>query len=137
MQVKKIEHIGVAVKNLDESIKFYENLLGLICYKMEEVPDQRVKTAFFKIGDVKLELLEATDADSPVHKFIEKNGEGFHHIAFQVDDVNKSLGEAHDNGIRLIDEKSRRGAEGLHIGFLHPKSTHGILMEICGKGEQK
>ncbi len=136
MQVKKIEHLGIAVKNLDESIAFYENFLGLTCYKMEEVPDQRVKTAFFNIGDVKLELLEATETDSPVHKFIEKNGEGFHHIAFQVDDVDKSLGEAHDSGIRLIDEKSRKGAEGLNIGFLHPKSTHGVLMEICGNGEE-
>ncbi len=133
MDLKKIEHIGIAVNSIEEAKNFYEGVLGLECYAIEEVKDQKVKTAFFKIGEVKIELLEPTSEDSPVAKFIAKRGQGMHHIAFAADDTNAALNEAKEKGIRLIDEKARKGAEGLNIGFLHPKSTMGILAEICSK----
>ena len=133
MNISHIEHIGIAVNSLDEAIPYYENMLGLKCYAIEEVADQKVKTAFFKVGDTKIELLESTDPEGPIGKFIEKKGPGVHHLAFAVDDVNKSLSELDEKGIRLIDQKSRKGAEGLNIGFLHPKSTLGVLTELCGK----
>ncbi len=132
MDISHIEHIGIAVENLDEAIAHYENVFGLKCYAIEEVADQKVKTAFFKVGDTKIELLESTSPDGPIGKFIEKKGAGVHHIAFAVDDVNKSLSEADEKGVKLIDKTSRKGAEGLNIGFLHPKSTLGVLTEICG-----
>jgi len=135
MQVKKIEHIGIAVRSIEKALEFYEGVLGLKCYNIEEVADQKVKTAFLKVGEVKLELLESTAADGPVAKFIEKRGEGIHHIAFNVDHVNNALGEAGEKEIRLIDEHSRKGAEGFDIGFLHPKSTFGVLTEFCGHNE--
>ena len=131
MELTNIEHIGIAVKNLDESIKFYENILGLKCYAVEEVIDQKVKTAFFKIGDTKIELLESTDPEGPIAKFLEKRGQGIHHIAFAVDGIEEALSNANQEGIQLIDEKPRRGAEGLDIAFLHPKSTFGVLTEFC------
>lgn len=130
MKVKKIEHIGIAVKSLDSAIPFYENLLGIKCYAIEEVADQKVKTAFFQVGETKIELLESTDPEGPIGKFIENKGEGFHHIAFAVDNLNESLTELSEN-IRLIDKEGRKGAEGMQIGFLHPKSTGGILTELC------
>ncbi|MFA5463989.1 MAG: methylmalonyl-CoA epimerase [Dysgonamonadaceae bacterium] len=130
MKVKKIEHIGIAVKNLENAIPFYENLLGIKCYAIEEVADQKVKTAFFQVGDTKIELLESTDPEGPIGKFIENKGEGFHHIAYAVDNLNESLTELSEN-IRLIDKEGRKGAEGMQIGFLHPKSTGGILTELC------
>ncbi len=133
MNLSHIEHIGIAVNSIEEAKLFFENVLGLKCYAVEEVKDQKVMTAFFKIGETKIELLEATSEDSPVAKFIKKRGQGIHHIAFAADDVNASLEEAEKKGVRLIDKKSRKGAEGLNIGFLHPKSTFGILTEICGK----
>ncbi|MCF8370747.1 MAG: methylmalonyl-CoA epimerase [Bacteroidales bacterium] len=133
MKPTHIEHIGIAVKNLEESIKYYEEVLGLSCYAVEEVKDQKVKTAFFQIGQTKIELLESTDPEGPVGKFIEKKGEGVHHLAFAVVDVNKALQEAETKGILLIDKTARKGAEGLNIGFLHPKSTGGVLTELCGK----
>lgn len=133
MKPTYIEHIGIAVKNLDESIAFFSKLLGRECYAIEEVKDQKVKTAFFQIGQTKIELLEATDPEGPIGKFIEKKGEGIHHLAFAVDDVNQSLVEAENMGIQLIDKQGRSGAEGLHIGFLHPKSTFGVLTELCSK----
>lgn len=133
MNISHIEHIGIAVNSLDEAIPYYENMLGLKCYAVEEVADQKVKTAFFKVGDTKIELLESTDPEGPIGKFIEKKGPGVHHLAFAVDDVNKSLGELEEKGVRLIDKASRKGAEGLNIGFLHPKSTLGVLTELCGK----
>ena len=133
MNISHIEHIGIAVNSLDEAIPYYENMLGLKCYAVEEVADQKVKTAFFMVGQTKIELLESTDPEGPIGKFIEKKGPGVHHLAFAVDDVNKSLTELDEKGIRLIDQKSRKGAEGLNIGFLHPKSTLGVLTEICGK----
>jgi methylmalonyl-CoA/ethylmalonyl-CoA epimerase len=133
MNISHIEHIGIAVNSLDEAIPYYENMLGLKCYAVEEVADQKVKTAFFQVGDTKIELLESTDPEGPIGKFIEKKGPGVHHLAFAVDDVNKSLGELEEKGVRLIDKQSRKGAEGLNIGFLHPKSTLGVLTELCGK----
>ncbi len=132
MKPTHIEHIGIAVADLDESIGYYEKVLGLECYAIEEVPDQKVRTAFFRVGDAKIELLESTDPEGPIGKFIEKRGPGIHHLAFAMDDVAESLKHAADNGIRLIDETPRKGAEGLHIGFLHPKSTFGVLTEFCG-----
>lgn len=133
MKPTHIEHIGIAVKSLEESIPFYENILGLKCYAVEEVKDQRVKTAFFLVGQTKIELLESTDSEGPICKFIENKGEGIHHIAFAVEDVDEKLKEAGEKGVRLIDQVSRKGAEGMQIGFLHPKSTHGVLMEFCEK----
>lgn len=133
MNISHIEHIGIAVNSLDEAIPFYENMLGLKCYAVEEVKDQKVKTAFFMVGQTKIELLESTDPEGPIGKFIEKKGQGIHHLAFAADDVDKSLSELEEKGVRLIDKKGRKGAEGLNIGFLHPKSTLGVLTEICGK----
>ncbi len=128
-----IEHIGIAVENLDEAIKYWENVIGLKCYNIEEVADQKVRTAFFKIGEVKIELLEATSPDSTIASFIEKKGQGVHHIAFAVENTDQALNEAKEAGVRLIDQQSRCGAEGLKIGFLHPKSTMGVLTELCCK----
>ena len=130
MNLKRIEHIGIAVKDLDSAIAFYENQLGLKCYAIEEVKDQKVKTAFFKIGDVKIELLESTDSECPISKFIEKRGEGFHHIAYEVDNLSDVLNKMPDT-IQRIDTTPRKGAEGLNIAFLHPKSTGGVLTELC------
>jgi methylmalonyl-CoA/ethylmalonyl-CoA epimerase len=131
MNIKYIEHIGIAVKSIEVAKKYYEDVLGLYCYAIEEVKDQKVKTAFFKIGDTKIELLEPTDPESPVAKFIEKRGEGIHHIAFAVKDIESSIKELQAKGVQMIDQKPRMGAEGLHIAFLHPKSTLGVLTEIC------
>ena len=133
MKPNYIDHIGIAVKSLEESIPYYEILLGTKCYAIEEVKDQFVKTAFFQIGQTKIELLESTDPDGPLGSFIEKKGEGIHHIAFAVDNTNGALIDAKANGIALIDRRSRKGAEGMNIGFLHPKSTHGILIEFCSR----
>jgi len=133
MKTTHIEHIAIAVKSLDESIPFYENVFGLKCYSIEEVKEQKVKTAFFKVGQTKIELLEATDPESPVGKFIEKKGEGLHHIAFAVNGIENALNEMETKGVRLIDKKPRKGAEGLDIAFLHPKSTFGVLTEFCEK----
>lgn len=133
MKPTHIEHIGIAVKSLDESIPYYENLLGTKCYSIEEVKEQKVKTAFFMIGQTKIELLESTDPEGPIGKFLEKKGEGIHHLAFSVDDANTALADAEAQGLQLIDKSSRKGAEGMNIGFLHPKSTHGVLVEFCSK----
>lgn len=132
MDITHIEHIGIAVKSLQEAISYYEKVLGLKCYATEEIKDQKVKTAFFKVGQTKIELLEGTDEKSPISQFIEKKGEGIHHLAFAVDDVKKSLDAAVKKGVRPIDKQPRKGAEGLEIGFLHPKSTFGVLTEFCG-----
>lgn len=131
MKISHIEHIGIAVESLDEAIPYYEKVLGLKCYNVEEVADQKVKTAFFKVGEVKIELLESTDPEGPIGKFVEKKGQGIHHLAFAVDGVDEALTEVEANGVRLIDKTSRKGAEGLKIGFLHPKSTLGVLTELC------
>ncbi len=133
MKPSYIEHIGIAVKDLDKAIEYYENVLELKCYSVEEVADQKVKTAFFKVGQTKIELLEATADDSPVAKFIEKRGEGIHHLAFAMEDVAEALSDAEQKGVKLIDKTPRKGAEGLKIGFLHPKFSFGVLTEFCGK----
>jgi methylmalonyl-CoA/ethylmalonyl-CoA epimerase len=133
MNISHIEHIGIAVNSLEEAIPFYENVLGLKCYAVEEVADQKVKTAFFMVGQTKIELLETTDPEGPIGKFLEKKGQGIHHIAFCVDNVNGALAEMSEKGVQLIDKNARKGAEGLNIGFVHPKSTLGVLTEICGK----
>ena len=133
MKPTHIEHIGIAVSNLEESIRYYEEVLGLKCYNIEEVADQKVKTAFFMVGQTKIELLESTDPEGPVGKFIEKKGPGVHHIAFAMEDADLALKDAEVKGITLIDKSARKGAEGLNIGFLHPKSTFGVLTEFCSR----
>ena len=130
---KRIEHIGIAVANLDEAINYWENVMGLKCYNIEEVVDQKVKTAFFKVGEVKIELLEPTSPESTIATFLEKKGPGVHHIAFAVDNTDEALADVENLGVKLIDKKARQGAEGLRIGFLHPKSTMGILTELCSE----
>ncbi|MDR1895953.1 MAG: methylmalonyl-CoA epimerase [Prevotellaceae bacterium] len=137
MNITHIEHIGIAVKSLEKAIPYYENILGLKCYNVEEVADQKVKTAFFLVGQTKIELLESTDPEGAVGKFIEKKGEGVHHIAFATTNVQDSLNEAAEKGIQLIDKVPRKGAEGLNIAFLHPKSTLGVLTELCEKPSDK
>ena len=135
MKPTHIEHIGIAVSNLKEAITYYEDVLGLECYAIEEVEDQKVRTAFFRIGETKIELLESTSPEGPVGKFIDKRGQGIHHIAFAFDDVDAALKYAGSRGVQLIDEKSRKGAEGLNIGFLHPRSSLGVLTEFCSTSE--
>lgn len=137
MEITHIEHIGIAVKNMEESIKFYEDVLGLKCYAVEEVADQKVKTAFFMVGQTKIELLESTAPEGPIGKFIEKKGEGIHHIAFAVKDVAESLKHIAGKGAQLIDQAPRKGAEGLNIAFVHPKSTFGVLTEVCEDPSKK
>ena len=131
MKPTHIEHIGIAVKSLDTAIPFYEDVFGLKCYAVEEVTDQKVKTAFFMVGQTKIELLESTDPEGPIGKFLEKKGEGIHHIAFAVENLQEKLQNAEQKGVQLIDKAPRKGAEGLNIGFLHPKSTFGVLTELC------
>jgi methylmalonyl-CoA/ethylmalonyl-CoA epimerase len=131
MKPTHIEHIGIAVKNLNDAIKYYSEVFGLECYSIEEVKEQKVKTAFFMVGQTKIELLESTDPEGPIGKFIEKKGEGIHHIAFAVKGIEDALSETEAKGIQLIDKTPRKGAEGLDIAFLHPKSTFGVLTELC------
>ncbi len=129
--IKKIDHLGIAVRSLDESVKYYETVLGLKCEHREEVPSQKVRTAFFIVGEVHIELLEPTADDSPVAKFLAKNGEGIHHVAFGTDSVEAQLAQAKGAGAQLIHEKPIEGAGGKLVAFLHPKSTHGVLTELC------
>ena len=129
--IKKIDHLGIAVKSLDTAIPFYEKVLGLKCEGIEEVESQKVKTAFFAVGEVHIELLEPTSEDSPVAKFIAKNGEGIHHIAYGVEKVEDQLKKAEDEGARLIHKTPIDGAHGKKVAFLHPKSTLGVLTEFC------
>lgn len=129
--IKKIDHLGIAVKNLDESIKYYEEVLGLKCVKTETVEEQKVKTAFIPCGEVLIELLEATSEDSPVAKFIEKKGEGIHHIAYLSDDLKAEIASFEEKEIRMIDKTPRDGAGNMEIAFVHPKSTAGVLTELC------
>lgn len=133
MKTNYIDHIGIAVKNIEESIPYYESLLGTKCHSIEHVKDQFVKTAIFILGQTKIELLESTDPEGPIGSFIEKRGEGIHHIALAVDNTNEALNDAKTNGFRLIDKASHKGAEGMNIGFLNPRSTKGILIEFCSK----
>jgi len=129
--ITNIDHLGIAVRNLDESVEYYEKALGLHCHGREEVASQKVKTAFFEAGAVHIELLEPTSEESPIAKFLEKNGEGIHHIAFAVDDIEGQLKQASDAGVRLIHEVPFEGAADKLVAFLHPKSTHGVLTEFC------
>lgn len=131
MKLTHIEHIGIAVENLDQSIQYYEEVLGIECYAIEEVADQKVRTAFFRLGDTKIELLESTDPEGPIGKFIAKKGQGVHHLAFAVDGIEQALTEMKEKGVHLIDHTPRKGAEKLDIAFLHPKSTGGVLTELC------
>ena len=137
MKPTHIEHIGIAVKSIETAIPYYEKVLGLKCYNIEEVKDQKVKTAFFMVGQTKLELLESTDPEGPIGKFIEKKGEGIHHIAFAVENLSEALVDAETAGVQLIDKAPRKGAENLNIAFLHPKSTLGILTELCEDPSKK
>ena len=133
MNISHIEHVGIAVTSLEEAIPFYENMLGFKCFAIEEVADQKVRTAFFQVGQTKIELLEPTCPESTIAKFIEKNGGrgGIHHVAFNVENVAEALKEAQEAGLQLIDLQPRKGAENLMIAFLHPKSTCGLLTELC------
>ncbi len=134
--IKKINHIGIAVKNLDDAIAFYQKL-GLELESIEEVAEQKVKVAFFPVGDTRIELLAATADDSPIARYIEKKGEGIQHIAFAVDDINEQLAEAKNKEITLIDQEPRIGAHNSKIAFLHPKSTGGVLIEYCQEQEKE
>jgi methylmalonyl-CoA/ethylmalonyl-CoA epimerase len=130
--IQRIDHLGIAVRSLDEAVPYYEKALGLKCEHREEVPSQKVRTAFFAVGEVHLELLEPTDAESPIAKFLEKNPSGgIHHIAFGTDNVETQLKQAAVAGVRLINEKPAEGAAGKLVAFLHPKSTFGVLTEFC------
>ena len=134
MKISRIDHLGIGVKSIEEALPFFENVLGLKCYAVEEVADQKVKTAFFQVGQTKIELLEATAPESAIAKFIEKNGGrgGIQHVAFAVEDgVQNALNEVQEKGGRVIDAQPRKGAEGLNIAFLHPKTTCGALLELC------
>jgi methylmalonyl-CoA/ethylmalonyl-CoA epimerase len=129
--IKQIDHLGIAVRSLDETVPVYEKALGLRCEHREEVPSQKVRTAFFDVGGVHLELLEPTAPESPIAKFLADRGEGVHHIAFRTDDITGQLAQAAGAGVRLINEKPFDGAAGKLVAFLHPKSTHGVLTELC------
>jgi len=131
MEITHIEHIGIAVKSIEEQLPYYEGILGLKCYNIENVEDQKVKTAFFMVGQTKIELLEPTSEESTIARFIEKRGEGIHHIAYATRNISEALKEMEQKGIRLIDQEPRGGAEGLNIAFLHPKSTGSVLTELC------
>ena len=132
MKISRIAHLGIAVQSIDEVLPYYENVLGLKCYAVEEVADQKVKTAFLKVGEVKLELLEPTSPESAIAKFLEKGGKGVHHVAFAIEDgVANALAECEAKEINLIDKAPRPGAEQMMIAFLHPKSTAGVLTELC------
>jgi len=132
--LRKISHIGIAVKSLDMSIPFYRDVLGMEFEGTEVVAEQKVKVAFLVVGESRIELLEATTDDSPVAKFLEKNGEGVHHIAYEVADLSAELARLKADGVRLIDEAPRGGAHGAQIAFLHPKATGGVLTELCQAG---
>lgn len=129
--MKKLEHIGIAVKNLDVSNKLFAKLLGKPHYKIEEVESEGVRTAFFAVGDIKIELLEATRPDSPIAKHIEKRGEGLHHLAFEVESMEARMSELTESGFSLLSDKPKPGADNKAIVFLHPKTTNGVLVELC------
>ena len=135
MKVLKIDHLGIAVNSIEEAKKLFHDILGLTFEGTETVQEQKVTTAFFPVGDSEVELLESTAPDGPIAKYLEKRGEGIQHIAFRVDNLEEALTELKDKGIRLIDEKPRQGAGGAKIAFLHPKSTHGVLIELSERGD--
>jgi methylmalonyl-CoA/ethylmalonyl-CoA epimerase len=131
MVMKKLEHIGIAVKDLSQSNALFAKLLGKPHYKIEEVASEGVRTSFFEVGGIKIELLEATRPDSPIAKFIEKKGEGIHHLAFEADPIQEKMTELSENGFSLLGEKLKPGADNKEIIFLHPKTTNGVLVELC------
>jgi methylmalonyl-CoA/ethylmalonyl-CoA epimerase len=135
--IQKIDHLGIVVRSIDEAIDYYEKVLGLSCKGREEVPVQKVRTAFFLAGEVRLELIEPTSTDSPVAKYLEKHGEGLHHVGFATDDIIRQLQQAKQAGCNLIDETPVKGAGGKLVAFLHPKSTHGVLTEFCSADAKK
>lgn len=136
MNLKNIDHIGIAVSNLQESLSFWETSLGIEPHGIQEVPEQKLRTVFLPIGETEIELLESSSADSSIAKFIEKHGEGLHHIAIRVDDIEAALAELKAKGIQLIDETPRNGAGGTRIAFVHPKATHGVLLELCERKQK-
>lgn len=127
----RLEHLGIAVKNLEESNELFEKILGRPFYKVEEVESEHVKTAFFKIGDSKIELLEATSPESAIAKYVEKRGEGIHHVAFEVEDIYAEMERLKSEGFRLLNEEPKRGADNKLVCFVHPKSANGVLLELC------
>ena len=129
--IKKIEHLGIAVKNIADANAVYHKLLGTASYKTEKVESENVLTSFFKVGESKIELLEGTSADSPITKFIEKKGEGVHHIAFEVEDIEAEMQRLKDQGFTLLSDKPKQGADNKLICFVHPKSANGVLIELC------
>lgn len=131
--MKKVDHIGIAVRSLDEVIPYYTNTLGCPLMKIEEVESQKVRVAFIDAGNIKLELLEPMDPSSPIHKFLEKRGEGIHHIAFGVENIEKRMEELKNDGVQLLNEEPKNGAGGALVAFLHPKSSNGVLYELCEK----
>lgn len=128
---RKIEHLGIAVNNMEEALKIYEDLLGQNCYKIEVIESEFVKTAFIQVGDSKIELLEATHSDSAIAKFLEKKGQGFHHVAFDVENIDSEINRLLEKGFELIHKTPKDGADNKRIAFLHPKSTNGLLVELC------
>jgi methylmalonyl-CoA epimerase len=136
MKLTNIDHVGIAVSNLAESLAFWQAALGIELHGIEEVAEQKVKTAFLPVDDTEIELLEPTSADSPIAKFIEKRGEGLHHVAIRVDNIDAALAELKARGVQLIDEVPRKGAGGARIAFVHPKATHGVLLELCERTRQ-
>ena len=134
MKVIKIDHLGIAVKSINEGKKFWGDLLGLWLEESEAMDAEKLITTFFPIGESEIELLESTDPEGPIGRFLEKRGEGIHHVAFRVENIEEALKELKEKGIRLIDETPRAGARGAKIAFLHPKSTNGVLVELCEKG---
>jgi methylmalonyl-CoA/ethylmalonyl-CoA epimerase len=133
-RVKSLNHVGIAVRSIEAQKSFYEGTLGAAFEGLEEVPSQKVRVGFFRVGDVRLELLEPTDESSPVAKFLERRGEGLHHLAFTVEDLPARIAELKESGIRMIDEVPRGGAHHMQIAFVHPKSTFGVLTELCEPG---
>jgi len=130
-RVQSLNHVGIAVRSIDAQKSFYEGALGAAFEGLEEVPSQKVRVGFFRVGDVRLELLEPTDPSSPVAKFLEKRGEGLHHLAFAVEDLPARIAELKESGVRMIDDAPRGGAHHMRIAFVHPKSTFGVLTELC------
>jgi methylmalonyl-CoA/ethylmalonyl-CoA epimerase len=135
MKTLKVDHIGIAVKNLEETLKFYEEVLGMTCTGKEEVAEQKVRVAFLPVGDSEVELLESTDPEGPIAKYIDKKGEGIQHIAFRVDNIEEAIENMKQKGVRMIDEIPRYGAGGAKIAFCHPKSTGGVLVELSEREE--
>jgi len=131
MKIQQIDHIGVAVKGIDEAGRFYADILGLKIADMETVADQRVNVAFIPIANSEVELLESTDPDGPVAKYIQARGEGIQHVAFRVENIEEALAELKEKGVRLIDQEPRKGAGGARIAFIHPRETNGVLVELC------